>query len=674
MKIFLYFLSLIAGIILCNKDTYFIGIVSLLIIFVKLFLNKNYSKKCKIISLIFFSFGLFIINVPIKSFQSENIKGIVITKKENYLLLYDGLETFYVKTENKNIDLFDCVEINGELQDLHFITLESEFDFENYLKNKGVEREIVPLSENIIFDFPINFNLFKEKVLGRIKEPLVKEFASSILFNTSKYDDPLKSNFRDLRLVNLIALSGTFISFVLYTFKKVFSFFVNDKLSSWLALLALSPFIFFSINTLPTLRVLILFLLNLINKEYLKNKFGRIEIISISGIILLLISPYNVFQFSFIIPFTIVTILNFSQLLIYRHKKISQFFIKKIILLGVFLPFMIQFYNSINIIGLILSSLFLSLSKFLFLLILPAFYGINFGFINTFIFKILNFSFYINIGQFDINVPPFNQFGYIVYFLIVLFLIYFSEINFKKILKFASPVLCSSLLLYCIPINNLIINKVSFINVGQGDAIYINYRLENYLIDTGGLKYKDLSESVLIPFLKKERVYDIDYLFITHDDFDHNGALESLKGNFCVKNIFTNNDDISKVNTKLKFNDLNIERDKYDNENDKSLVLNFEISGVKFLLMGDSSKKVEEDILKNFKNLKADILKVGHHGSNTSTSENFIETLQPKEAIISCGENNFYNHPHKEVIKILENNDVKIRRTDKEGTITYNYF
>ena len=135
MKIFLYFLSLIAGIILCNKDTYFIGIVFLLIIFVKLFLNKNYSKKCKIISLIFFSFGLFIINVPIKSFQSENIKGIVITKKDNYLLLYDGLETFYVKTENKNIDLFDCVEINGELKDLHFITLESEFDFENYLFN-----------------------------------------------------------------------------------------------------------------------------------------------------------------------------------------------------------------------------------------------------------------------------------------------------------------------------------------------------------------------------------------------------------------------------------------------------------------------------------------------------------------------------------------------------------
>ena len=89
--------------------------------------------------------------------------------------------------------------------------------------------------------------------------------------------------------------------------------------------------------------------------------------------------------------------------------------------------------------------------------------------------------------------------------------------------------------------------------------------------------------------------------------------------------------------------------------------------------MGDAPKEIELKIIKDYPNLKTDYLKVGHHGSNTSTAEQFVKFLQPKEAIISCGENNIYKHPSPETLEILSKNNVEIRRTDEEGTISYKF-
>ena len=87
--------------------------------------------------------------------------------------------------------------------------------------------------------------------------------------------------------------------------------------------------------------------------------------------------------------------------------------------------------------------------------------------------------------------------------------------------------------------------------------------------------------------------------------------------------------------------------------------------------MGDAPSYVEKEIIKNEAEIKCDILKVGHHGSNTSTCEDWLKYLSPKEAIISCGKNNKYGHPNKEVVSLLSKYKIKIHRTDLEGTIVY---
>ena len=119
----------------------------------------------------------------------------------------------------------------------------------------------------------------------------------------------------------------------------------------------------------------------------------------------------------------------------------------------------------------------------------------------------------------------------------------------------------------------------------------------------------------------------------------------------------------------MKFENLNVYES--DDENSSSLVLYLSLLGKNFLFMGDAPKEIEKQIIQDHPDLRADILKIGHHGSKTSTAEEFLDVIQPQEAIVSCGKKNGYGHPHASVLSLLSSRNIKIRRTDEEGTIIY---
>ena len=173
-----------------------------------------------------------------------------------------------------------------------------------------------------------------------------------------------------------------------------------------------------------------------------------------------------------------------------------------------------------------------------------------------------------------------------------------------------------------------------------------------------------------------------------HGDFDHMGEAINLVNNFKVEKVIFNcgpyNDlekDLIKVldKNKIKYytciKELNIDNDKlyflqtneYDNENDNSNVIYTELSGYKFMFMGDASITTEKEILDKYNLPNIDVLKVGHHGSRTSSSKEFINEINPKYSIISVGKNNRYGHPNKEVLNTLNNS--KIYRMDQDGSI-----
>jgi competence protein ComEC len=256
--------------------------------------------------------------------------------------------------------------------------------------------------------------------------------------------------------------------------------------------------------------------------------------------------------------------------------------------------------------------------------------------------------------------------------------------------------------------------EVVLLDVGQGDCIYIElpYRKGVYLIDTGGVvsfskpswrKRKDEFEvgaDVVVPFLKAKGVSRLDKLIITHGDYDHMGAAQTIIEQTTVKELFIGkggNKDrlqqrlvkaakrhhvfVREISRGEKWNAAGISfyvlsptnTESEESKNNRSIVLYTNLGGVTWLFTGDLEESGEKELLHAFPSLRADVLKVGHHGSDTSTSEALLKRIQPKVALISVGKHNRYQHPHETVIQRLRAHNITILRTDWHGAIQFIY-
>ena len=309
-------------------------------------------------------------------------------------------------------------------------------------------------------------------------------------------------------------------------------------------------------------------------------------------------------------------------------------------------------------------------------------------FIYNFMINILeNLSLFITNFKIEIILSKVNIFIIILYYLIITLILY-------KILKRKYKCIYLIVIMFFVHTNiNYIKNNpyVTFIDVGQGDSalIHLPYNKGNLLIDTGGNFNYDISKDI-ISYLKSKGIKNLEYLILTHGDFDHMGEAINLVNNFNVEKVIFNcgefnelEQELIKVLDKKKIphysciKELNIDDNKlyflnnndYGNENDNSSVIYTELNNRKFLFMGDAGIEVEKDLIEKYNLKNIDALKVGHHGSKTSSSEEFIDSIDPKYSIISVGKNNRYGHPNNEVLNVLE--DSKIYRTDENGSIMF---
>lgn len=306
----------------------------------------------------------------------------------------------------------------------------------------------------------------------------------------------------------------------------------------------------------------------------------------------------------------------------------------------------LYFFGYFNLIGIFL---FKYVVYFQIVLLVASFLTLIFPFLNNIYVKLINAYSFINNINLDIR-GSLSIFGIIMY--------YFINSIFKiknKNFKYIIMILC----ILC-PLNNPY-TKVSYIDVGQGDSILVKDKLNSssILIDTGSIyNYYKLKE-----YLYSQSIYSIDYLIITHNDSDHNGNIESLKKDFKIKNIIDKPIDVSCKDLYLK----NIYIDKFDNDNDNSLVYWTNINGLSFLFTGDISKSAEKVFNDKYPNLNIDILKISHHGSKTATSLEFLENTKPKLGIISTS--GMYGHPSKDTIDNLDSFLVDRYITKDDGTV-----
>lgn len=665
MALLFLFLSLYIGINI--RISIIIGVIEAILILA--FVFYRFGKKVGFIAI-----GAVLLGTSISfirpSFNKEEYRSIVIESKDNYFIAMSTFEKFYISNEDNTYEVGDILLLKGNKKVLHFTMIESGFDFKEYLENKGIYSELVVDQTSILFSSPIKVHQIKKHFLSHFDDETAS-LISLILFGNNIETNSINL-FRDLHLIRLISNSGIFLHLIFTLLIFCFSYLKKDKITKLIAIILFAIYSIFTFPRFVVIKFVLLKTMMWINEYLLKKKFTYLEIVSLLGISCLIFDYHLAYQDSFNLAFLIPIFTLFFNNSFSVKKRWKKRLLLSFLISIMFIPFSLSYNNEISVLSLPfqlvlmpLTSLFGLCSLFSFLGI-PMYNALN-GY-GAFLNKVLQF---ISPLFLKIYAPPFTTVETLLFELTFFGLVYLFSIKFKDLYKFAVPISVLSFSLYLIPIKRYIYPTVTFINVGQGDSCLITYKNKSILIDTGGSKYKDYATDCLIPYFKKRQIYSIDLLITTHDDVDHNGAVESLITNFSVKRYIKTHESFPVSISNLTISNLNTFSDDWTDDNDKSLVLYFKLPKYNFLIMGDAPKKIEKKIVSSTKKLDVDILKVGHHGSNTSTSEEFIRFISPKEAIISCGENNYYGHPHKETIDILNKYKIVIRRTDIESSITY---
>ena len=514
-----------------------------------------------------------------------------------------------------------------------------------------------------------------------------------VLGDKSLISSDIYNNYQTNGTSHLLAISGSHVAVLL----TIFSFLLK-KVKDIPKLIILSIILlFFGFLTnfqAAVCRAIFFFIINQINKIGNFN-YSNLQVLFFTAFIMLIINPFVIYDLGFIYSFIIC-----GGIIYYSDKITGNYFIKMLKLSTISflfsLPISACINYEVNITSILINMLFVPwISVIVFPLAIITFI---FPFLNGFLsitLTITNFlnNLFVKFSLF-INIPKTS------FILIVLLFIFIVLLKHNK--KFFGYILVLLLIIKALP--KLDSNYyIYYLDIGQGDSTILisPYQKDVVMIDTGGKityeteeweksnKTYNLSDNT-IKFLKSLGITCLDNLIITHGDMDHTGEAINLVNSFKVEKVTFNcglyNDlekELIKVLDKKKIKyyscirELNIDNNKlhflqtkeYDNENDNSNVIYTELNGYKFMFMGDASGITEKEILNKYNLPDIDVLKAGHHGSKTSSSKEFIDTINPKYSIISVGKNNRYGHPNKEALDNLE--DSKIYRTDQDGSIMF---
>ena len=598
--------------------------------------------------------------------------------------------SYYFKNDEykffkKKVNIGSSVIVKGKLVSPKNNTVPYLFNYKKYLYNKRVYYTLKIDNIKILKENSNSFIKLKNKVIKHVNSYKDSTYLYAfILGKTELISDEVLTSYRENGISHLFALSGLhvsiFSSILLFILKKLR---FKEILNYVLIFIFLLLFSFITGFSPSILRATLLFFLLGINKVFYLN-IRTLDILYLVFIILVIINPFIIYNLSFILSFTAAFFLIFSSDLLKGKNYFVSLF--KVSLLSYFasLPLSIYYFGYTNLLGTILNLVFVPLVSFvvfpltLLTFIISKFYSI----LNITTNLLESLSLLFNKFKIIIYFPRINLIFVFIYLSILMLYIKFK----KKICLYLIIVLLIFFKIRPYMDNN---TYIYYLDVGQGDSILVvtQHLNKTILIDTGGIvsfneNYKsNIVKNKTIPFFRRIGINKVDYLFLTHGDYDHAGEANELLSNFCVKKVFINKGNINniekKINNKevlrlknfvidnIKVNSLN--NNVFNNENDDSTILLFNIYDYKFLFMGDASIKTEEYLLNNYILPNVDILKVGHHGSYTSTSTDFINVIKPKYSVISVGENNMYKHPNKSVLDILDN--TKLFRTDVDGTI-----
>lgn len=689
---------LLVGIILLVSSAYILSLkyrykflyLPLVILFV--FINFNFRD---------YSLKVFDGQVIGKIVLSNENKSIIKTESLNRkkfkskVLVYEKLERggrykiqgkFYPALPAMNKGTFNY-EKNNKSQGIYLLGKISRY--EKISEPRGLYK-----FSNLFLD---RAKYFFDKYLDERNAGLL---GSLILADKSLVDSMERDRFDSLGMSHILAVSGLHIGVLAFFLEFIIKKLSKNKKFTDLSLFVILSFYIMAIGfPISAIRAFLFYILYKGN-TYLEEDIDNRDIFFLSLSIILLINPMAIYSISLLLSYGAI----FGLIFVYPHlieRVSSRSLVSKSIvgtlsvIISIF-PLVNYYFSGFSILVFLANLIIVQIYSFIISLGFLMGLGIFPGLLGKFLNLLMNSTYgleslLLSKGSIFLVLKAF-KFEYIFIYYIFLLVI----LNRGKLDEIIRPNL-KIIEIYCSIVfilmgygiyRDLLTFEISQLYIDQGDCALISYKGKNYLIDTGGARFENkIAEKYLFPSLKLRGVSKIDGIFISHFDEDHFGNLNKILENYRVKNIFINHlpEDTSILEEGEKYSkiikiskcdkirlfkntsmEVLLDNEKKEEENDKSMVLLLDHKGFKTLFTGDISADVEREI-----NSKIDLLKVAHHGSRTSTSDDFLKKTSPKFAVISAGYENSYGHPHKESLENLEKHGIIYYVTSRDGEVDF---
>ncbi|MFT8929727.1 MAG: DNA internalization-related competence protein ComEC/Rec2 [Sporolactobacillus sp.] len=554
------------------------------------------------------------------------------------------------------------------------------------------------------------------------------EMIASLVFGDDQLLDPeLYSAYQYLGLVHLLVVSGMHIAVVFgslfYILRRIG---VIREAAVCLFLLLIPAYVLLT-GAEPSiirsgLTACLLLIASLIQLRFLRPN----DILSLSCLLMIACDPKVIFDLGFQLSFaaTFTLIVAGPSLLAKYKSPASRLFVLAILSELAVFPIIISHFYRLSLLSFLLSVVYvpylsyiiLPLSSLVYLLVsvFPSLSVICSQLLDGFLDRPQQLLLYLFQHPSDqLNYGALS--GPVLLFAVTLIALSFCAWERCKSKYAAAILIAPFFIIYFVIVLAAIARPdgaVTFINVGQGDSILVQlpHQRGNLLIDTGGtLHYKqpawmqrrqsfDVGRTILLPELRALRVDCIDVLVLTHRDTDHIGGLASLVGQVTIKRIVVSpffnpraSDlrlfqkaatqgtrlSLAQAGDVLRLGGASFHilspAARAPDSNDNSLVIRTRLGGKEWLFTGDLSENGEKQLLEKRLAVRADVLKLGHHGSRSATSVQWLNNVRPAIAIVSCGKNNRYGHPHPEVIERLKARGIHILRTDVSGDLRFDF-
>lgn len=643
-------------------------------------------------------------------------KIISEAEEKNYVYSYQAKIDnkkfiLYIPKDVEKLEYGSIIKINAQYTEAARDRNYGGFNYKTYLRTKKIygifNVENVEIIKTGNDDIIIKVRKYiKSKLREKLKKENSELAISLIVGDRSHISSEVEDNFKKANLMHMLAISGAHFSYIILIATFISNRLRYKRLGQLIQIIVIIFFMNLTGNTASVVRAGIMSLL-LIGSSICKRQNDSLNNIAISAIIQIINNPYIIFDSGFMLSYSgVLGIILF-------YKRISEHIHFKSIALTIsanifIIPVMIYNFHTISgsfIISNICASWLLGIIIILEFILLCIPVKLLYMILDLLIMMLRKIAeVCANIPFAQIYVPR-----YAVIFVIVIYvLIFCRKLKCRKYVYSFLTIGVSILLIVHFTDVYQDRMKINFIDVGQGDSCLIRYKGTNIMIDSGGSLSKneegksyDIGENVLNNYLLNRGITRLDYIMASHFDEDHSQGFIFLLKNMKVKNVIISeqyktssiyeqfkqickNQNIRIIYVKsgdeIRIKDLAFkilhpqskENQISDNPlNNNAIVCMVKYKNRKILFTGDIEKVAENELVKEYTNgLKADILKVGHHGSKTSTTKQFLDLINPSIALIGVGQNNKFGHPNEDVIKRLKEKNIQIYRTDEMGEIS----